>query len=115
MVDYVRAEGGLWSEEDLATYKVVQRKPLHMRYRSYDVYGTPPPSSSITWMQILKLLEVQDLRSLGHNSTAYIHQFTEAQKLAHADAYKYVSDPAFVEAPSKPCCRTSTPRSSAVA
>ncbi|HIL10091.1 MAG TPA: hypothetical protein EYG11_15430, partial [Candidatus Latescibacteria bacterium] len=99
MVDYVRAEGGLWSEEDLATYKVVQRKPLHMRYRGYDVYGTPPPSSSITWMQILKLLEAQDLRSLGHNSTAYIHQFTEAQKLAHADAYKYVSDPAFVEAP----------------
>jgi gamma-glutamyltranspeptidase / glutathione hydrolase len=52
----VRAEGGLWSEENLAAYKVVQRKPLHMRYRGYDVYGTPPPSSSITWMQPLKIL-----------------------------------------------------------
>ena len=101
MVEYVRAEGGLWIEEDLAAYKVVQRKPLHMRYRGYDVYGTPPPSSSITWMQTLKILEAQDLRSLEHNSTAYIHQFTEAQKLAHADAYKNVSDPAFVEAPLK--------------
>lgn len=99
MVDYVRAQGGLWSAEDLAAYEVVQRQPLHMRYRGYDVYGNPPPSSSITWMQILKILEAQDLRSLGHNSTAYIHLFTEAQKLAHADAYHNVSDPAFVQAP----------------
>ena len=99
MVDYVRAQGGLWSEEDLASYQVVQRRPLHMTYRGYDVYGCPPPSSSITWMQILKMLEAQDLRSLGRNSTAYIHRFTEAQKLAHADAYHNVSAPAFVEAP----------------
>ena len=101
MVSYVREQGGLWSEEDLANYKVVQRQPLHMRYRGYDIYGMPPPSSSITWMQILKILEAQDLQSLGRNSTAYIHQFTEAQKLAHADAYRNVSDPAFVQAPLK--------------
>jgi len=99
MVDYVRAQGGLWSEDDLASYEVIERRPLHMRYRGYDIYGCPPPSSSITWMQILKILEAQDLRSLGRNSSAYVHRFIEAQKLAHADAYQHVADPAFVEAP----------------
>ena len=38
-------------------------------------WGGHPPTK-------LKMLEAQDLRSLGRNSTAYIHRFTEAQKLA---------------------------------
>jgi gamma-glutamyltranspeptidase/glutathione hydrolase len=28
-----------------------------------------------------------------------VHRFVEAQKLAHADAYRYVADPAFVDSP----------------
>ena len=40
-----------------------------------------------------------DLRSLGHNSPAYIHVLTEALKLAMADRERYYGDPEFVHVP----------------
>ncbi len=99
MVDYMQANGGLWTMEDLASYEPVWRDPVVTRYREYDVFGCPPPSSSITWMQTLKILEGYDLKAMGHNSREYIHHFLEAERLAHADGYQFVADPAFVESP----------------
>jgi len=101
MVDYMQANGGLWTMKDLADYEVKWKEPLRVKYRGYDVYGVPPPSSSLTWMEILKILEGYDLKKMGHNSLDYVHHFVEAQRLAHADAYQFVADPDFVDVPMK--------------
>ncbi|MBW2618649.1 MAG: gamma-glutamyltransferase [Deltaproteobacteria bacterium] len=101
MVDYVQAQGGLWTMKDLADYEVQWKEPLHMTYKGYDVYGCPPPSSALTWMEILKILEGYDLQAMGYNSLEYIHTIVEAEKLAHADAYQFVADPDFVDVPAK--------------
>ena len=99
IVAFLNKEGGLISKDDLLKYEVKWNQPIQTSYRGYTVYGVPPSSSSITWMQILNIVEGYDLKALGHNTPDYLHRFIEATKLAYMDAYKYVGDPAFVNVP----------------
>lgn len=99
--DYVQSLGGLLTREDMADYKVQWKEPVHITYRGYDVYGAPPTSSAITWMETLKILEDYDLRSMGHNSADYLHTIIEAHKRAHVDGFVYVADPNFVDVPTE--------------
>jgi gamma-glutamyltranspeptidase / glutathione hydrolase len=45
IAQYVMDRGGLLSEEDLATYEVVERKPARATYKGRDILTNPPPSS----------------------------------------------------------------------
>lgn len=101
MVDYMQANGGLWTMKDLADYKVQWKVPLHAKYRDLDMYGTPPPSSSMTWMQMMKIAENFDFTSIESGSPEAIHLITEIDKLAHSDGYNFVADPDFVKIPTK--------------
>jgi len=101
MVDYMQANGGLWTMKDLADYKVQWKKPIQMTYKGHDIYGCPPPSSALTWMQTLKILEGYDLKKMGYQSVEYAHACIEAEKLTHADSYQFATDPDFVEIPTK--------------
>ena len=51
----------------------------------------------ISLLESLKILEGVDLKQLGHNTPAYIHQVAEALNLAFADREAYVGDPRFVQ------------------
>jgi gamma-glutamyltranspeptidase / glutathione hydrolase len=42
---WVRERGGLITEEDLATYEVVEREPVQVAYHGREVLTNPPPSS----------------------------------------------------------------------
>jgi gamma-glutamyltranspeptidase/glutathione hydrolase len=99
IVAFLKKEGGLISKDDLVKYQVKWSQPIQTTYRGYTVYGVPPSSSSITWMQILNIVEGYDPKELGHNSAEYLHRFIEATKLAYMDGYRYNGDPAFVNVP----------------
>lgn len=99
LVAFMKKEGGLISKEDLAKYQVKWVKPIQTSYRGYTVYGAPPSSSSITWMQILNIMDGYDVKALGHNSAEYLHRFIEASKRSYMDGYRYNADPAFVQVP----------------
>ncbi|HTG77384.1 MAG TPA: gamma-glutamyltransferase, partial [Steroidobacteraceae bacterium] len=45
LVDSVRAMGGIWTLEELAGYRVVERAPLVTEYRGVRIVTSPPPSS----------------------------------------------------------------------
>jgi len=45
LVEGMRSEGGIWSLEDLAGYRVVEREPLVGRYQDVTVVSAPPPSA----------------------------------------------------------------------
>ncbi|MBI3326091.1 MAG: gamma-glutamyltransferase family protein [Nitrospinae bacterium] len=99
IVAFCQAEGGLLTMADLAEYRVRCEPPVTVRYRGYDVYATGPWGQGPVFPQALKLLEGFDLRTMGHNSTTYIHTVIEALNLAFADREQYMGDPAFVEVP----------------
>ena len=43
--DWVRARGGMITDDDLAAYTVVRRAPLRVEYRGREVFTNPPPSA----------------------------------------------------------------------
>ena len=93
IVDHVRQLGGYLTIEDLASHEVEWVTPLSVRYRDYRLWELPPNGQGIAALEILKILEPYDLRSMGHNSAAYLHHLIEATKLAFADLGEYIADP----------------------
>src|SRR5439155_8696407 len=65
----------------------------------FDVYKAGPWNQGPVLLQTLNILEGIDLRSLGHNSTDYIHTVHEAIKLAYDDRNSLYGDPAFARVP----------------
>ena len=81
---------------DLANYRVEIREPVCDVYRRHRVCGMPLPSSGgITVLQILKMLEPYDIKSMGAISFWSVHFFSEAGRLAYADRAVYEADAAF--------------------
>lgn len=96
---YMKEQGGFLSYEDLAAHKSEWVEPLSTNYRGYDVWELPPNGQGIAALQILNILELYDIKSMGFGSADYIHLFTEAKKLAYEDRAKYYADPDFNKLP----------------
>ncbi|MGX7927600.1 gamma-glutamyltransferase [Tsuneonella sp. HG094] len=85
---------------DLAAYESKERPPVCGTYRGYKLCGMGPPSSGgIAVLQILKMLERFDLKSLGADNPVTWHLFLEAQRLAYADRELYAADSDFIAVP----------------
>lgn len=88
--------------DDLADYAPVKREAVCADYRQWTLCGIPPPSSGgITVLQILGILENFDLGRMEPGSAEAIHLIAEASRLAFADRFYYIGDPAFVEVPTR--------------
>jgi gamma-glutamyltranspeptidase / glutathione hydrolase len=76
---------------DLARYDIRTPQPTHVRYRDFDVYGMPTPSSGgSTVGEGLNIVENWDLGQLSR--TQALHRYLEASALAFADRNRYVGD-----------------------
>ena len=96
-----REQGGLFTEADLANWKVKIEEPLQVNYRGIEVYKMQEWTQGPALLQSLNILENFDLKSMGYNSTPYIHTVYQAMSLAFADRDFYYGDPAFVQSPMK--------------
>jgi len=88
-------QGGLITLEDLAKWKPVEEEPLHVNYKGIEVYKLQQWTQGPVLLQSLNLLENFDLKSMGYNSTRYIHTLYQAMNLAFADRDFYYGDPYF--------------------
>ena len=95
LVSAVRAAGGIWSAEDLANYRVLERRPVTFQYRDASIVTAAPPSSGgIVLGETLKILEGYDLAALDENTRR--HLTIEALRRAFRDRAEYLGDPDFV-------------------
>lgn len=99
IVDFIGREGGFLDDQDLADFHSDIETPISTTYRDIEVYACGPWSQGPVIPQALNILENYDLPELGHNSTDYIHVFTEALNLTFADRERYYGDPKFVDVP----------------
>ena len=99
IADYVQAQGGYLSYEDLASHRSEWVEPVSTNYRGYDVWELPPNSQGIAALQMLNLLDAYDLAKAGFGSPEHLHWFVEAKKIAFEDRAKYYADPAFNQLP----------------
>ena len=97
--DFIQAQGGFLSYDDLADYRPEWVQPISTDYRGYEVWELPPNTQGLATLQILNILEGFNLAELGLYSTEYIHLFIEAKKLAFADRAKFYADPRFAKLP----------------
>ena len=102
-VEFVRGvqeQGGLITLEDLAKWKVKLEEPVSVNYRGIDVYKLTTWTQGPVMLQALNILENFDLKSMGYNSSRYIHTICQAMHLAFSDRDFYYGDPDFL--PSEP-------------
>ncbi|MEZ5845116.1 MAG: gamma-glutamyltransferase [Geminicoccaceae bacterium] len=92
---------GIMTVDDLAAYEMVERDPVCMDYRAWEVCGMGPPTSGgLTVGQILGILEPFNLSAMGYGPVS-VHLYLEAAKLAYADRGLYMADSDFVKMPTK--------------
>lgn len=96
---FIAEQGGVLSAADFAAHQGEWTDPVSANYRGFDVWELPPNGQGIAALQILKILEGLDLKSMGFGSADHVHAFTEAKKLAFEDRARFYADPAFNPAP----------------
>ena len=90
-----KEQGGLITLQDLEKWKVKIEEPLSTNYRGIEVYKLQQWSQGPVMLQALNMLENFDLKSMGYNSSNYIHSLYQTMNLAFADRDFYYGDPAF--------------------
>lgn len=95
LVAATRAAGGLITMDDLANWEVKLEQPVTTNYRGVDVYKLTTWTQGPVLLQALNILEGFDLKSMGYNTTRYIHTLYQAMNLAFADRDFYYGDPYF--------------------
>lgn len=97
IANFIKAQGGFLSYEDLAAHKSEWVTPVSTNYRGYDVWELPPNGQGITALQMLNILELYDFSKIPFGSPEHIHYFVEAKKLAFEDRAKYYADMDFAD------------------
>ena len=85
---------GLLTAADLAAHTSDWTDPIATDYKGHQVLEFPPNTQGVVALEMLNILEGFDLKSLGHNSAAYLHLLVEAKKIAFADRDAWLADPA---------------------
>ena len=98
----IQSNGGIISREDLAEYRpFVWEGGLELSYSGHTVRVPPYACAGTTSAMTLRLLDSFNIRSMGHNSADALHAYIYAARLAYADRFNYMADPAFVDVPWK--------------
>jgi gamma-glutamyltranspeptidase / glutathione hydrolase len=95
----MKRRNGLLTAKDLADHHADWVEPLSTTYRGYQVLELPPNTQGVSALEMLNILEGFDLKSLGHNSAAYLHVMVEAKRIAFADRGAWIGDPASTPQP----------------
>lgn len=91
-----RAAGSAMTEQDLASYKVVEREPLRTNWGAYEVYTMPPPSAGgLMLLTALGMFPPEEAARLDPTQAEGAHLLAETFRGALADRFRGVGDPAF--------------------
>ncbi|MCD5979410.1 gamma-glutamyltransferase [Pseudomonas quasicaspiana] len=102
LVKQMEHDKGLVTKQDLADYKALWRKPLHVNWQGNTLYTAPLPSSGgVALAQLIGIKEqrADDFKGVALNSAKYVHLLAEIEKRVFADRADYLGDPNFTKAP----------------
>ena len=92
-----RSDDGAMTEDDLAAHRADWIDPISIEYRGYHLHEMPPNSQGIAALIALGILRNFDVASFPADSADSLHLQIEAMKLAFADTWRHVADPASME------------------
>ncbi len=95
---HAREHGGAMTAADLAAYRPEWVEPLSVDYRNgYRLHEIPPNGQGIAALIALGIVRHFDLETLDPDGPECQHLLVEAMKLAFADAYRHVAEPASMQ------------------
>jgi gamma-glutamyltranspeptidase/glutathione hydrolase len=98
MLAATKIHGGIWSQADFDSYRVVEREPIRSHYHGHEIISAPPPSSGgvalATMLHILAQFPLEEL-----DEASRVHLLAEAMRRAYRDRAQYLGDTDFVEVP----------------
>ncbi len=98
LVEGSRAAGGIWTLEDFADYRVIEREPIAFFYRGVRIVSAPLPSSGgIVMANTLNILDGYELDDI--DSATRKHLIVEALRRAYRDRAEFLADGDFVDVP----------------
>jgi gamma-glutamyltranspeptidase/glutathione hydrolase len=87
--------GGLFAVKDFADHRSDWVEPITASYRGFDVYEMPPATQGFVALEMLKILEGFDVKSMERAEA--LHLMIEAKKLAFADRDQHLADRDFMK------------------
>jgi len=98
LVEGVRAAGGLWTLQDLADYRIVEREPVRGEYHGLRITSAAPPSSGgVALVSMLNILADYPLQTL--DGATRTHLVIEAMRRAYRDRAEFLGDGDYVDVP----------------
>jgi gamma-glutamyltranspeptidase / glutathione hydrolase len=84
---------GEMTEDDIASYTVIERKPICEPFKQMRVCTMPPPSyGGVAVLEMLELLDQIHAGSPNFLSASYVHTFVEVGRIAEADRLNSIGD-----------------------
>ena len=99
LVAFSNVDGGYFTHDDFADFSAEILEPISVPFRDTSVFQSPPNSQGIAMLLAAHILNGFDLAADGPVAANTIHRQVEAIKLAFADRYAVVGDPAAVDVP----------------
>ncbi len=100
LLEGVNKAGGIWSKQDLQSYRIVEREPVKGSYRGIKITSAAPSSSGgIVLIEALNILSGYDLTLVDKPTRK--HLIVEAMRRAYHDRALYLGDPDFIDMPVK--------------
>ena len=94
---HAREHGGAMTVSDFAAYRPEWVTPIGQDYRGHRLHEIPPNGQGIAALIALGILRHFDVASMKVDGVDSQHVQIEAMKLAFADVYRYVAEPANME------------------
>ena len=91
------AQGGAMTVADLASYQPEWVRPIAQGYHGCELHEIPPNGQGIAALIALGILQHFDITAHDVDHAATQHLQIEAMKLAFADVYRYVAEPACMQ------------------
>lgn len=96
-----RRHGAALHVADLEAHECAWVEPIAQDYRGFTMHEIPPNGQGLATLIALGLLDQLDLAQYAPDSADAIHLQIEATKLAFADVYAHVADPAHMRIDSR--------------
>ena len=98
---FCRRTGCYLRKPDFEAHTSTWVEPVSTNYRGYDVWEIGGNNQGVAALQMLNILEGFDLKSMGHNSTAYLHTLIETKKVVYEDRARLYADADFFKQPTE--------------
>ena len=94
---HAKANGGAMTADDFAAYRPEWVEPIGMDFAGHTMHEIPPNGQGIAALIALGIVEHFDIAAMPVDGVASQHLQIEAMKLAFADTYRFVAEPASME------------------